>query len=157
MNRRHLRRALELARQAREKGNHPFGALLVDSSGNVVLEAENTVNTDKDVTAHAETNLVRRASARFEPDFLSDCTLYTSTEPCVMCAGAIYWSNVRRIVFGLSLEQITALTVTEPDDMQLGLSSREVFARANHSVEVSGPHLPTESLAVHEGFWGSST
>jgi tRNA(adenine34) deaminase len=70
-----------------------------------------------------------------------------------MCAGAIYWANVRRIVFGLSLEQINAITATDPADMQLGLSSREVFARANHSVDVSGPHLPKESLAVHDGFW----
>ena len=153
MNRRHLRRALDLAREARERGNHPFGALLVDAQGNIVLEAQNTVRTDRDVTAHAETNLVRAASARFDPDFLSECTLYTSTEPCVMCAGAIYWSNVRRIVFGLSLEQINALTATDGGDMQLGLTSREVFARANHTVEVSGPHLPTESLAVHEDFW----
>jgi tRNA(Arg) A34 adenosine deaminase TadA len=66
-DRQHLRRALELARQARRHGNHPFGALLVDAEGNAVLEAENTVNTDRDVTAHAETNLVRAASARFEP------------------------------------------------------------------------------------------
>src|SRR5712691_9120428 len=88
--RQHLRRAIELAREAREHGNHPFGALLVDDRGNVVLEAENTVRTDKDVTAHAETNLMRMASARFEPGFLEWCTLYTSTEPCAMCAGAIY-------------------------------------------------------------------
>lgn len=153
MSRRHLRRALELARQARERGNHPFGAVLVDANDNVVLEAENTVNSDKDVTAHAETNLVRAASKRFDPDFLATCTIYTSTEPCAMCAGAIYWANLRRIVFGLSLEQIDALTAHGPDDMQLGLTSREVFARANHSVEISGPHLPKESLAVHEGFW----
>src|SRR6266446_9780779 len=62
--RQHLRRAIELARQAREHGNHPFGALLVDHRGNVVLEAENTVRTDKDITAHAETNLMRMASRR---------------------------------------------------------------------------------------------
>jgi tRNA(Arg) A34 adenosine deaminase TadA len=86
--RQHLRRAIELAQQACDHGNHPFGALLVDRRGNVVLEAENTVRTDRDVTAHAETNLMRMASARFEPDFLERCTLYTSTEPCAMCAGA---------------------------------------------------------------------
>ena len=105
-NRRHLRRAIELAQQAREHGNHPFGALLVDGEGNVVLEAENTVRTDKDVTAHAETNLMRLASARFEPDYLERCTLYTSTEPCAMCAGAIYWGNIRRVVFATSQEQL---------------------------------------------------
>lgn len=153
-NRRHLRRAIELAQQAREHGNHPFGALLVDGEGNVVLEAENTVRTDKDVTAHAETNLMRLASARFEPDYLERCTLYTSTEPCAMCAGAIYWGNVRRVVFATSQEQIHAVSAGNPENMQLELSSREVFARGDHPVEVSGPHLPRESLAVHEGFWG---
>jgi tRNA(Arg) A34 adenosine deaminase TadA len=152
-NRRHLRRAIELAQQARDHGNHPFGALLVDGDGNVVLEAKNTVRTDRDVTAHAETNLMRLASARFEPDYLERCTLYTSTEPCAMCAGAIYWGNIRRVVFATSQEQIHAVSRGNPKNMQLGLSSREVFARGDHVVEVSGPHLPKESLAVHEGFW----
>jgi tRNA(Arg) A34 adenosine deaminase TadA len=152
-NRQLLRRAIQLARLAREHGNHPFGALLVDAKGNVVLEAENTVRTDKDVTAHAETNLIRLATARFDRDFLGRCTLYTSTEPCAMCAGAIYWGNIRRVVFGFSQEQIHAISAGNPDNMQLQLSSREVFARGDHPVEVSGPHLPKESAAVHDGFW----
>jgi tRNA(Arg) A34 adenosine deaminase TadA len=152
-NRQLLRRAIELARLAREHGNHPFGALLVDAKGNVVLEAENTVRTDKDVTAHAETNLMRMATARFDRDFLGRCTLYTSTEPCAMCAGAIYWGNIRHVVFGLSQEQIYAISAGNPENMQLQLSSREVFARGDHPVEVSGPHLPKESAAVHDGFW----
>ncbi len=151
--RQHLRRAIEVARQARDHGNHPFGALLVDHRWNVVLEAENTVRTDKDVTAHAETNLMRMASARFEPDFLERCTLYTSTEPCAMCAGAIYWGNVRRVVFGLSQEQIRSISGHNPENMQLAITSREIFARGDHPVEVSGPHLPRESSAVHDGFW----
>ena len=152
-NRQLLRRAIELARLAREHGNHPFGALLVDAKGNVVLEAENTVRTDKDVTAHAETNHMRMATARYDRDFLGRCTLYTSTEPCAMCAGAIYWGNIRHVVFGLSQEQIHAISAGNPDNMQLQLSSREVFARGDHPVEVSGPHLPKESAAVHDGFW----
>ena len=152
-NRQLLRRAIELARLAREHGNHPFGALLVDAKGNVVLEAENTVRTDKDVTAHAETNLIRMATARFDRDFLGRCTLYTSTEPCAMCAGAVYWGNIRRVVFGFSQEQIHAISAGNPENMQLQLSSREVFARGDHPVEVSGPHLPKESAAVHDGFW----
>ena len=152
-NRQLLRRAIELARLAREHGNHPFGALLVDAKGNVVLEAENTVRTDKDVTAHAETNLMRMATARFDRDFLGRCTLYTSTEPCAMCAGAIYWGNIRSVVFGFSQEQIQAISAGNPENMQLQLSSREVFARGDHPVEVSGPHLPKESAAVHDGFW----
>ena len=150
---RHLLAAIELAQRSRENGNHPFGALLVDADGNVVLEAENTVVTGRDVTGHAETNLIRMATVRFDPDFLQRCTLYTSTEPCAMCAGAIYWSNVRRVVFALSQEEIRRITSRNPANMRLEITSREVFARGDHRVHVDGPHLLAEARAVHEGFW----
>jgi tRNA(Arg) A34 adenosine deaminase TadA len=150
---RHLLAAIELARRSRENGNHPFGALLADADGNVVLEAENTVVTEGDVTGHAETNLMRIASTSFEPDFLQGCTLYTSTEPCAMCAGAIYWANVRRVVFALSQEEIRRITRANPDNMQLEITCREIFARGDHRVHVDGPHLLAQARAVHEGFW----
>jgi tRNA(Arg) A34 adenosine deaminase TadA len=150
---RHLLAAIELARRAREHGNHPFGALLVDEDGNVVLEAENTVLTERDVTGHAETNLMRLASSRFDADFLGTCTLYTSTEPCPMCAGAIYWGNVRRVVFALSQEEMRRISGGDPENFQLELTSREVFARGDHDVEVIGPHLLEQARAVHDGFW----
>ena len=120
---RHLLAAIELARRSRANGNHPFGALLVDADGKVVLEGENTVLTAQDCTGHAETNLIRLASERFDPDFLSRCTLYTSTEPCAMCAVAIYWGNVRRVVFALSQEEIGRITGGNPENMQLTISS----------------------------------
>ena len=97
-----LRAAIAVARRAREHGNHPFGALLVGRDGQVLLEAENTVLTGPDCTGHAETNLMRLASRRYGADFLAGCSLYTSTEPCPMCAGAIYWGSVGRVVFALS-------------------------------------------------------
>jgi hypothetical protein len=75
---RHLLAAVELAGRSRAKGNHPFGALLVDADGKVVLEGENTVLTAQDCTGHAETNLMRVASKRFDPEFLSRCTLHTT-------------------------------------------------------------------------------
>jgi tRNA(Arg) A34 adenosine deaminase TadA len=152
---RHLRTAIELARRSREKGNHPFGAVLVDEDGNVVLEAENTVHAGDhaDVTAHAETNLIREATVRFDRDFLGRCTIYTSTEPCAMCAGAIYWGNVRRVVFGLSEEDIRAVSDGNPDNFQIAIRAREIFERGDHKVDVSGPHLVDEARAVHDGFW----
>jgi tRNA(Arg) A34 adenosine deaminase TadA len=150
---RHLLAAIELARLAREHGNHPFGALLVDEDGSVVLEAENTVNTGRDVTGHAETNLMRLASTRFEPEFLERCTLYTSTEPCAMCAGAIFWGNVRRVVFALSQEEIGHISGGNPENFQLAITCRELFGHGDHDVEVSGPHLLDEAKAVHDAFW----
>src|SRR5260221_13089837 len=95
---RHLRTAIELARRSRKNGNHPFGSLLTDAGGNVLLEAENTVVTGRDATGHAELNLVRAASVQLDADALGSHTLYASTEPCAMCAGAIYWSATGRVV-----------------------------------------------------------
>jgi len=151
----YLRAAIEVARRAREKGNHPFGALLVDADGAVLLEAENTVNTEHDCTGHAETNLVRMACRRFERAVLEGCTLYTSTEPCAMCAGAIHWSGIGRVVFGLSEEGLYALTSDgeHPDNETMTLPCREVFARCVRPVEVIGPLIEDEARVVHEGFW----
>src|ERR1041384_2421762 len=86
----HLKTAIEIAQLARDHGNHPFGAILVDENNQVLLRAENTVVTESDCTGHAETNLMRLASQSFSPETLSICTLYPSTEPCAMCAGAIH-------------------------------------------------------------------
>jgi len=148
-----MRRALALARQAREQGNHPFGALLADAGGRVRLEAENTVVTGADRTGHAELNLVRQACRSLDPGALATATLYTSTEPCAMCAGAIYWAGVSRVVFGLRERELRALTGTDPTNPTLALPCREVFARGQRPIEVTGPLLEEEARAVHEGFW----
>ena len=137
---------------AREHGNNPFAALIVAPNGVVLLEAENTVITEKDCTGHAELNLVRRASQRFAPEILAASTLYTSTEPCAMCSGAIYWSGVGRVVFSLSETQLYAMG-RDPNNPALVLPCREVFARGRRHVEVVGPMLEDEAREVHEGFW----
>jgi tRNA(Arg) A34 adenosine deaminase TadA len=149
----YLRAAIDLARRARDNGNHPFGALLVDADGNVVVECENTVVTGRDCTGHAETNVMRVASERFDPGFLQECTLYSSTEPCAMCAGAIYWGNVRRVVFALSEEDLRSVAGHNAENATLAIPCREIFARGDYEVEVDGPHLREQALAVHEGFW----
>ncbi|MFN8482438.1 MAG: nucleoside deaminase [Anaerolineae bacterium] len=148
-----LRRAIEIARGARAHGNHPFGALLADRDGVVLLEAENTVTTEHDCTGHAETNLMRLASRQFEPEFLATCTLYTSTEPCAMCAGAIYWGQVGRVVFAMSEEGLLELTGDDPENQTFSLPCREVFARGQRPVIVEGPALQEEARQAHAGFW----
>ncbi|MBC8335844.1 MAG: nucleoside deaminase [Anaerolineales bacterium] len=147
----YLQRAIELAQIAREHGNHPFGALLTDGNGNILLEAENTVVTEKDCTAHAETNLMRAASKVYSEEELAKCTLYTSTEPCPMCTGAIFWGNVGKVVYALSEEGLYALTGETP--YKLALPCRELFARGTHPVEVIGPLNEEEARQVHLGFW----
>ncbi|GGR13025.1 tRNA-specific adenosine deaminase [Actinoplanes ianthinogenes] len=147
----YLERAIDLARSAREHGNHPFGALLVTPYG-AVLEAENTVVTGADPTGHAETNLVRLAG-RLDRSVLADSTLYTSTEPCAMCAGAIYWSGIGRVVFALASEDLAAMVTAEEGVPPLRLSSREVFARGGRTVVVDGPADLPSATEVHDGFW----
>jgi tRNA(Arg) A34 adenosine deaminase TadA len=149
----YLRKAITVAASARERGNHPFGAVLVDAGGRLILEAENTVNTDHDITAHAESNLIRKASGAFSAEVLSGCTLYTSTEPCAMCAGAIFWSGVPRVVYALSERGLLELAAHEPNRDLLDLPCREVFARGGHAIEVLGPLLEEEARQVHLGFW----
>ena len=150
----HLSRAIELARRSREKGNHPFGSLLVDMKVEVVVEAENTVVTGHDMTAHAELNLVRTAGMQFDVEALRESTLYTSTEPCAMCSGAIYWSGIGRVVYALGSEQLMGIVKDDSGSFTLALSCREVFARGGRAIEVSGPHLTERAATVHQGFWG---
>lgn len=149
----HLRRAIHLAATAREHGNHPFGALLVGPGGEVLAEAENSVVTDRDCTAHAELVLVRRVSGLYDPGVLADSTLYSSTEPCVMCAGAIHWSGIGRVVYALSQERLHRLTGHDPGSGPPKLSCREVFASFAHPIEIAGPALEAEAERVHRSFW----
>ena len=142
-----LREALRLAEQARAHGNHPFGALLVIDT-RVALRAENTVNTDRNPTGHAETNLIKTALALLTPEQLSRATLYTSCEPCAMCTGALYWSGIRKLVYALPCEELAKLAV---DDFLI--PCRELLSRARDTVEVTGPLLLDEARKVHEGYW----
>ena len=149
---RFLRAAFEAARNARNKGNHPFGAVLVDEHGAIVLVAENTVVSARDCTGHAETNLMRLASAEYDREFLAKCTIYTSTEPCPMCAAAIFWANVRRVVYGLSEDGLYGMVGGESEEA-LYLPCREIFGRGIKPIEVVGPCLEEEAREVHLGFW----
>ena len=149
---RFMRAAIDVARKARDKGNHPFGAVLVDEQGRILMEAENTVVTEKDCTGHAETNLMRQASRKYDRDFLARCTLYSSTEPCPMCAGAIFWGNVRRVVYGLSEESFCEMIGEDVEEV-LHLPCRELLAKGQKPIEVIGPILEEEARRVHAGFW----
>ena len=147
-----IRIAIEVAQKARDNGNHPFGAILVDEDGEILLKAENSVITERDCTGHAESNLMRLASKKYDADFLAKCTLYTSTEPCAMCSGAIFWGNVRQVVYGLTEEGLYEM-VDENAEEVLYQPCRELFAKGRKSIEVRGPMLEEEARKVHEGFW----
>jgi tRNA(Arg) A34 adenosine deaminase TadA len=146
-----LREAFAVAQRAQANGNHPFGAILVNESGEIILEGENTVITDNDCTGHAETNLVREASHRFDQEILKKCTLYASAEPCAMCTGAIFWSGIGRLVFGLSKKQLNEL-VDQKVYPQLMIGCREILATGQRVVKVEGPALEDEAAIIHQDF-----
>lgn len=148
-----LRRSIQVAEQARREGNHPFGAVLADADGNVLLEAGNTVNTAHDVTGHAETNLVREASRRYAPEELEGATMYASTEPCPMCSGAIYWSHIGRVLYALSQGRFYHHVEGAERHGSLELSCREVLRTGARHVEVVGPSMEELAAQVHAGFW----
>jgi tRNA(Arg) A34 adenosine deaminase TadA len=148
-----LAEAVQVARRAREHGNHPFGAVLVGPDGSGLLEGENTVLTQRDCTGHAELNLMRAATARYDPEFLWKCTLYASTEPCAMCAASIYWGNVGRVVFALSGERLYQLVENPAKNPSLSLSSREVFSKGIKDIQVEGPVSVEGAEEIHAGFW----
>ena len=145
-----VRQAIDLSRQARSAGNHPFGALLA-VDGQVVLTATNSVNTDGDPTAHAETNLVAAAIRQLSRAQIGRAVLYTSCEPCAMCAGKLYWAGIRTVIYGLSSEQLAVMA--GPDFL---VPCRELFTRASQSVHVTGPVLADEAREVQRDYWPPS-
>jgi tRNA(Arg) A34 adenosine deaminase TadA len=150
-----MRAALEVAWRSRNRGDNPFGAILVDESGNILMEAGNTVVTEQDATGHAETNLMRNASIKYDRDFLAKCTMYTTAEPCPMCSGAVYWTNVRRVVYGLSEEVLYEIFGWDNEEV-LYVPCREILERGQKPVEVVGPVLEDEAREVHLGYWEQS-
>jgi tRNA(Arg) A34 adenosine deaminase TadA len=151
----YLRRCIEISKMAREQGNTPFGAILVNEKGTILLEQGNIEMTEQNCTGHAEATLMKRASKKYSKPFLWNCTLYTTTEPCAMCAGSIYWGNVGRVVYGIPEKRLAQLTGEDEQNPTLDLPCREVFARGRKPIEVIGPILEVEEEveAVHVGFW----
>ena len=151
----YLRRAIEISKEARAAGNTPFGALLVNKDGEIIMEQGNIEITEKICTGHAEATLAARASHEDSREFLWDCTLYTTAEPCAMCAGAIYWANIGRVVYGMTERRLLELTGSNEQNPTFDLPCREVFARGQKDIKVIGPveAVEVEAAKVHEGYW----
>ncbi len=151
----YLKRTIELSRQAVKNGNTPFGALLVDHNGNIILEQENIEVSEKDCTGHAETILMRKASKLYNKDFLWNCSIYTSIEPCAMCSGAIYWGNVGKVVYGVSEKELLRLTGNDKQNPTLDLPCRNIFKKGQKKIMVIGPieSVKNEILEIHKNFW----
>ena len=154
----YLRRAFDVARRAREAGDHPFGCILVAADGAVMMEQGNGYLAEgRDMTAHAERLIATRASKLHPPEALQGCTLYTSAEPCAMCAGALYWAGIGRVVFGQTEHDLKAQTGAHAENPTLDLPCRTVFAAGQRPVEVIGPLLAEEAATLQADFWSRPT
>jgi tRNA(Arg) A34 adenosine deaminase TadA len=132
-----LRRAIALAAAAREAGNPPFGSLLAGPDGTVLVEAQNTTVTDRDISYHPELKLAVWAARELTPEQAAGTTMYTSCQPCEMCSGALARSGLGGVVYALSGEQLN------------GLKSTGAFP----AVPQEGPALYDEARVPVEGYY----
>ena len=154
---RFLRHCIERSRRVRDGGKHPFAAIVVYAQGRIVVEAGNdALPPAGDPTRHAELLAAAEAARRLTPEQLASSTLYSSAEPCAMCAGAIYWCGLGRVVYALSEHRLLGLTGDHPENPTFALPCREVFARGQRRIEVAGPFLEEEAAEPHRGFWTRS-
>lgn len=148
----HLRDAIALSEAARKRGNMPFGAVLVASDGAILARSENTIITDRDMTAHAEINALRAASKQCTPQQIAAATMYASGEPCPMCSGAMMRMGLRRLVFGIRAVVATPYLPVAAGAMARSVSCRDILRLAPETIEVDGPVLEEEARAPFEAF-----
>ena len=151
-----LRKSFEVAKKARDGGDHPFGSVLGDETGALLMEQGNGYSAEGgDRTAHAERLLASRAAKAYPLEKLAKMTLYTSAEPCAMCAGAIYWAGIGRVVFGQTEKGLKEQTGDHEENPTLDLPCHVVFAAGQRPTEVVGPLLEEEAAQLQADFWAN--
>jgi tRNA(Arg) A34 adenosine deaminase TadA len=147
----HLLRANEVARRAMHAGHHPFGAILVGPDQKTVLDEQGNLDTVR----HAESTLAARAYAQHDADFLWQCTLVTTVEPCAMCSGTQYWANIGRLVYGMTERDLLKFTGNHSENPTMDLSSRVVLGSGQKRFEIIGPvpEVRKEIAQLHQTFW----
>lgn len=139
-----MRLAIAASREAVVEGNMPFGATLVSAAGQVLHVSRNNQVTAGDCTGHAETVLVREATAKLGAQALRGATVYASGEPCAMCSGAMFWAGISRVVFAASQDEIGAVL----GGPILPIRTAQTLAGCTPPVAVDGPLLGDEAVAV---------
>ena len=139
----HMRRTFELAREAAARGDRPFGSVLVRDD-TVIMTDSNRVLTENDIRRHPELHLAFRACQELDPDARAETVMYTSTEPCPMCAGGMATAGFGRVVYSVGSDEIAAFTGNEPS-----VRSAEVLDGVS---DVVGPVLNGEGRQIHDEF-----
>jgi tRNA(Arg) A34 adenosine deaminase TadA len=151
-----LRASFDVAKRSRDKGDHPFGSVLGDADGKRLMEQGNGYSSEGgDRTAHAERLLASRAAKIYDLAQLATMTLYTSAEPCAMCAGAIYWAGIGRVVFGQTEKGLKEQTGDHEENPTLDLPCHIVFGAGQRPTEIVGPLLEEEAAQLQSDYWAS--
>lgn len=137
-------RAVELAKQAMDKGNDGFSSLLVSPEGDILLEYTNVVKDTGDITAHDTIMLVREAVKQYKPDYLKQCTVYAMMEPCIMCMGAVYWANIGAVNFAVSEEEYSNMR----GGGGLQIHSKEFAERCGKDLKITGPSAECHDMVL---------
>ncbi|HHX19336.1 MAG TPA: nucleoside deaminase [Clostridiaceae bacterium] len=151
-----LRRTIEICAEAKARGDHPFGCLLADAEGNILMEQGNEeVTRGGDCTSHAEALLMRKASQIYDKEAMSKLTMYNCADSCAMCTGAMYWGNLGRMVYICPESKLKEVTGDDIRNPTLNLPSAVVIACGQKPMEIVGPfpELVPDFLALHEGYW----
>lgn len=133
---------MRLALEEAQKGDAPYGAVIVKNQ-EVVAVAHNTVNRDSDPSAHAEINVIRRLTAKLKSPSLAGYTIYTTGEPCPMCATACVWAGISEIVYGASIQDLVSV-----NQSQILISCEQVIAQSFRNIKITGGILKHECLVL---------
>ncbi|WP_299236600.1 nucleoside deaminase [Natronomonas sp.] len=138
----HMAEAIELAGDAADRGDRPFGSVLVRDD-EIVMRESNRVVTEDDIRRHPELHLAYRARRELDAAARAESVMYTSTEPCPMCSGGIRYAGLGRIVYSVSAGEVVEFTGREP------------ATRADEILDcaVVGPVSNAAGRAVHEAYW----
>ncbi len=131
-----------LALEEAKKGDSPYGAVIVKDN-EVVAKGHNTVKRDSDLSAHAEINVIRSLTAKIRNHSLEGYTIYTTGEPCPMCATACVWTGMYEIVYGASIQDLVAV-----NQSQINISCEEVIAKGFRNIKVTKGLLREECLRL---------
>lgn len=145
----YLERAFIVAERSFSNGNLPFGCILVDPEGTMIEEGENLVITSQNSIAHCEIVLINKLAGKYEREYLGQCILYATTEPCPMCTAAIFWSGIGKLVYALSKEGYHGVANTTNPDHLFDMSSKQMLTHGGRKVEVLGPLMEEKAKDIY--------
>ncbi len=144
---RYIQRSFELAQEAADRGDEPYGSLLVYDD-EIIMEERNCINTGNDVSLHPELTLARRAARELKPEVAEETVMYTSTEPCAMCSTGMAYTNLGGVVYSVSGKRASKIRGENGK-----IPCDEVFERLGVDITVIGPVSEDQGIAVHRSFW----